>query len=220
MVHILVLGQSNVANHGTPAGASGFGRVFYNERMTALRDPIPGGSGQGGSVWTRFAPLLRDGKLASDLVITLRAQGGTSVADWSEKGKCYEALVRDIAAIRGCPVPVSHVLYHQGERDTLLRTDTATYVESFMQLYRTVTDAFPAAQWIVCRASYRMGVTSEAVRRAQEEIIERIPGGLRGPDTDRFGAEYRHDNTHFNENGLAAFANDLLACFSESKEFR
>lgn len=216
MIHILVLGQSNVANHGQPRATSDFGGVFHAGACLPLSDPIPGGSGEGGSVWTRFAPLMRDSNLAPDLRITLRAQGGTAIADWSKSGKHFEELLRDLPAIRSCPVPVTHVLYHQGERDTMLGTDEVGYVSRFLELHDAVSGALPQAEWIVCRASYRMGVTSETVRRAQDAIVARLSKCRAGFDTDQLGSEYRYDDTHFNEKGLQAFARGLLDCFRGS----
>jgi hypothetical protein len=214
MIHILVLGQSNVSSHGRPRAMSDFGRVFHAGKFLPLRDPVPGGSGDGGSVWTRLAPLMRDAKVTSDLVVTVRAQGGTSVADWSENGKCFRALMSDIPQIQGCGVPVTHVVYHQGERDNFLRTDADSYVQRFMLLHRAIADQFPQAEWIVCRASYRMGKTSDAVRQAQSTIIDGLPNCRAGCDTDQFGRDYRYDDTHFNEAGLSAFAAGLLKSFS------
>ena len=182
--------------------------------MTPLSDPIPGGTGSGGSVWTRFAPGLQKAGLASDLVITLRAMGGTSIADWSMHGKCFEALVGDLPTIQNCRTPVTHVVFHQGERDTYLGTDAQTYVRHFEDLYQIVSDALPQVPWIVCKASYRMGVTSTAVRQAQEKIISRFSRCRLGPDTDRLGADFRFDNTHFNDSGLQTFANELLTVFA------
>ena len=161
---------------------------------------------------------MQDAGLARELVITLRAAGGTSVLDWSEQGKCFKALIGELATIQSCPIPVTHVLYHQGERDTLLKTDTRSYVQHFTDLYEAVSKAFPQAPWTVCRASYRMGVISEAVRQAQKEIVMRLPNCRPGPDTDRLGADYRYDDTHFNEQGLQAFAKELLGFFAAKEK--
>ncbi|MCH9806516.1 MAG: hypothetical protein K0U74_02175 [Alphaproteobacteria bacterium] len=207
-VHVLVLGQSNVANHGKPKGSSDFGRAYHDGSFHPLVDPLPGGTGKEGTVWTRVAPLLRDRLQLSDFVVSLLAQGGTSVGDWSTGGKCFEAMRAAIPKIAECPVPVTHVLYHQGERDTLLETDTASYVAQFSKLHEEVQKTFQVP-WIVCRVSYRMGVTSADVIAAQDEIIRSTPGCIAGPNTDQFGSDYRYDDTHFNEKGVNAFAAEL-----------
>jgi len=214
-LHVLVLGQSNVANHGKPRLKSSFGRSFHHNEMRPLADPIPGGSGAGGSVWTRFASMVSDTKLAPDLVISLRAIRGTSVKDWSSSGKCYENLVRELPALKTCQVPVTHIVFHQGERDGILGTDVDTYVGAFKRLHAAVSEVFPAAQWIICRTSYRRGRTNETIRNAQEQIIASCANCWRGPDTDQLGADYRHDGTHLNYQGLKAFATALVSTFAE-----
>ena len=46
--HILVIGQSNVANHGKPRGTSDFGSFTVNGELAQLADPLQGGSGNFG----------------------------------------------------------------------------------------------------------------------------------------------------------------------------
>lgn len=213
-LHILVLGQSNVASHGKPKSQSAFGKVYHQGRFLALADPIPGGTGADGSVWTRVAPLLKERLPLSEFVVSVLAQGGTAVSDWSTGGKCFEAMRQALPQIANCPVPVTHVLYHQGERDTLLETDQTTYVAQFSKLHEEVSKTFDVP-WIVCRVSYRMGVTSADVIAAQDEIIGATPGFIAGPNTDQFGSDYRYDDTHFNERGLNAFAGLLADTFAD-----
>jgi len=209
-LHLLVLGQSNVASHGQGRRASAWGTCWSDGKAYPLADPLPGGSGKEGSVWTRLAPLLeRRGDLES-FAVTVLAQGGTSMADWAVSGKCHARLLKAAPVIHAATEPVSHVLYHQGERDTLLKTGCDAYFDGFVSLHQTITKLWPGAPIIVCTASHRMGVRSEAVRLAQRRIQTELDGCIAGPDTDTLGSALRRDDTHFNEEGLAAFA-DLLA---------
>lgn len=205
-MHILVLGQSNVANHcGRPLSAAR-GRVWHEGSLVPLADPIPGGSGQKGSVWTRVAP-----RMGEDFIVSLRAQGGTGSDDWAEGGRCHAALKSSLAALAACPHPVHAVVFHQGERDTLLRTTQADYEQRIRTLFAMVSAAI-RVPWIICRASWRMGETSAAVIAAQNALIGSLPGALAGPDTDRFGDDLREDRTHFSDAGLEQFAAALVAC--------
>lgn len=209
-MHILAIGQSNIASHGETRMDSDYGQAYHAGALHNLHDPVPGGTGDAGSVWTRFADIVRE-----NFILSLRARGGTSIGDWSEGGKCFRELEQDIPALRNAPSPVTHILYHQGERDTLLQTTENEYVHSFEKLYDMLTPNFPDATWVICRASFRDGVTSQDVRRAQNRITEKFPSCIAGPDTDRYGTAFRSDNTHFNEAGLKAFAQDLADCLSE-----
>ncbi|MEZ5776622.1 MAG: sialate O-acetylesterase, partial [Hyphomicrobiaceae bacterium] len=142
--------------------------------------------------------------------VTVLAQGGTSAADWSLGGKCHRLLEAAIPAIRKAP-PVTHIVYHQGERDTFLKTARAAYVASFRSLAARLAHEWPAAPILLCTASYRMGVTSQEVRAAQAELVATMAGCRPGPDTDSLGADMRRDDTHFNAAGLEAFAAMLAA---------
>jgi hypothetical protein len=206
-MHIVVLGQSNVANHSGSPKVSDVGRVFYKGDFLPLADPVPGGTGQFGSVWTRFAPRAYEAGLTDDLVISLFAQGGTDVEDWTVGGKCHKIFAAAVPELQKCPAPPTHIFYHQGERDTLLETTAERYVELFIPLYEYLVEAFPdMVSMTVCKASLRMGVTSAAVRSAQVEVVRRCPKCVEGPDTDSLGSAIRRDGTHFNDAGLDAFA--------------
>jgi hypothetical protein len=208
-MHILVLGQSNVASHGKERRVCDWGCCWHEAKRYALVDPLPGGTGTDGSVWTRLAPRLQARGDVADFAVTVLAQGGTSVADWAPAGKCHQLLLRSIPSIRETP-PLTHILYHQGERDTFLKTAKADYVASFRALAAVLTAVWPGVPLILCTVSYRMGETSEAVRDAQAELVASVPGCRPGPDTDSLGRDMRRDGTHFNAAGLEAFA-DMLA---------
>lgn len=213
-MHILVLGQSNVASHGMPPSQSDWGQVYHQGAFSPLSDPIIGGTGKGGSVWTRFAPLLHQTGMVDDLVLSVCADGGTSVSDWSQGGKCFQKLVdEDLPSIKKCPQAVTHIVYHQGERDTLLETKTDEYIALFRPLHAVLEENFPGLPIIVCKVSHRMGVTSEEVRSAQAEIQSKMTNCIPGPDTDSLGSNFRYDDTHLNENGLEAFAGLMLESF-------
>lgn len=118
--------------------------------------------------------------------------------------------------------PVTHILYHQGERDTLLKTNRNDYANLFEKLHSVLRQNFPKVPVIVCTASYRMGITSEEVRAGQAIIQSTLPGCVVGPDTDQFGENSRHDNTHLGNAGQETFAlaiSKLLAGPSSSMLF-
>lgn len=208
-LHVLAIGQSNLANHGAEAHQSAHGRCFDTGfDVRPLSDPIPGGTGKSGSIWPLVADRLRREAPEMEFGLTLRAQGGTSVEDWSPGGACHEILMETLLG-RGTSVPLpTHVVWHQGERDTMLGTSSDEYRARFLLLHRAV-QAFLSVPWIICRASYRKGVTSDVVISAQERLIAEMPDAVAGPNTDLLGSTFRHDDTHLNHQGQAAFARNL-----------
>lgn len=208
-IHLLVLGQSNVANHGKGRRESDWGECWHDGQRYPLHDPLPGGSGRGASVFPRLATRLRETLRPKVFAVTVLAQGGTSVADWAEGGRCNVGLREAIPTIRSLHPPVSHILYHQGERDTYLGTAAGDYAARFSTLKRLLDENWPGVSCILCTASYRLGTRSDEVRAAQTFVRTSLPNCREGPDTDLIGPDYRFDNLHFSEDGLDRFADEL-----------
>jgi hypothetical protein len=122
-----------------------------------------------------------------------------------------------IAAAAQAGLSFSHVLFHQGERDTFLGTPRAAYQATLEALIGQLRSMGVAAPVYVCRASYRFGVTSDEVRAAQNAVVEETPDVFAGPDTDEIGAPDRADNTHFSDSGLAKFAALWLDALSSTR---
>lgn len=209
--HYLILGQSNIASHGRGAVAADAGRVWFERASVPLSDPVPGGTGKDASIWPRVANRMIPQLALEDLVVSMRAVGGSSIAEWSEGGKHFLALSEAIDEIKACSLAVTHVIFHQGERDTLDQTTSDTYIARFMSLFDLVSFAWGPIPWVVCRASHRMGVTSAQVIGAQNQLIVRLDNCHAGPNTDLLGEDFRYDNTHFNARGLDAFADQMCA---------
>lgn len=206
--NLLVIGQSNAANHGPTRGRvdDPRARAFFDGRFLPLHDPIPGGTGEGGSVWTRLAPRLLARGDCEAVTIALAAVGGAAIADLAPGGADHDIVTSAVAAASRNGPAFSHVLFHQGERDTMLETTRDDYRCALGSLIEFLRSSGVAAPVFVCRASYRFGVTSEAVRAAQGAVIEGDDGVFPGPDTDLLGESLRADNTHFSDAGLERFA--------------
>jgi hypothetical protein len=215
----LVIGQSNAANHGASPRrvADPRARVFAAGRFGPLNDPLLGGTGTGGSVWTRLAPLLLAGGAHDAVTFTLAAMGGAAIADLAPGGGANVAVIRAAAAARQAGLAFTHVLFHQGERDTLLGTGRSAYRASLEALIGQLRALGITAPIHICRASYRFGVISDDVRAAQAAVIDAAPDRLPGPDTDTLGAQWRADNTHFADPGLEKFAALWLEALSQGE---
>jgi hypothetical protein len=207
-MHILAIGQSNIANHCGTARESRFGEALVNGEVHPMSDPVPGGTGPDGSVWPRVADRLADLPWPGSLRLTLAAVGATSIAEWTPGEKCFTALAERFAA--GDGDGVTHVVWQQGEKDTLLETSAADYTTMFLRLYEAVTEVVGVVPWVICRSSYRMGVTNPEVTDAQAKLASAVPLAVEGPFLDAFGSELRRDDTHFNDEGLEQFAGLLV----------
>ncbi|MCC0022604.1 MAG: hypothetical protein H6874_00100 [Hyphomicrobiaceae bacterium] len=218
-MHVLVFGQSNVANRVRPTRACKWAKVHFDGHVSELSDPIPGASGRKGSVWSRVAHLVKRSGQFQSFCITNVAKGSTSVADWLPEGELFAALCDQAAHAEAINRPVTCVFFHQGERDNFLGTTAADYFETFKRIHSGLILRLGSLPIIVCQASHRAGITSEAVRNAQNQIqgqLDVVPG----PDTDLLGDEFRYDGTHLNALGADRFAQSifetLLTCSPET----
>ncbi len=208
----ICMGQSNAANHGdvrltAPQSVT----VLGGMELIPASDPLPGASGEGGSVWTRLGTSLVASSVFEEVVFIPIAVDGSAVAEWSPKGKCYPKFADACDRARQAGQEVTHVFWHQGERDTALKSGYDHYLGHLAEIVSAIRTTLPLAKIIICTASYRFGETNKQVRTAQSAICERNDI-VQGPDTDKIGEQWRHDNLHFNADGQQKFSDLLIGC--------
>jgi hypothetical protein len=196
----LVLGQSNAANHAevrTQAGPAV--TAFDGRRCVAARDPLPGGSGAGGSLWPPLAEAwARRG--GGRVVVAMVAQEATPVSRWLPGGRLHRRALRTIAALRGRGLPVGRIFWIQGEADAILGTGEADYARGLEAALAPLHRASGAPVWIAL-ASRCGDAQSPAVRAAQAAAPGRHGWARSGPDLDRIGAGGRYERCHFTRPG-------------------
>ncbi len=209
-IRILALGQSNIANHGATRRSSANGAVFGpGAEPIGLCDPVPGGTGKDGSVWTRLADLDEFVECFGRLELALCAHSGTAVADWAGAVSEHGSIFHRLAQLRRQGFTPDLILWHQGERDNLLKTGADEYADQLEAVYCGVSAIFPS-RWLISLASWREGTLSESVRQGQLGASSKNGAMEIGPDTDLLGSDFRRDNTHFNDAGLDKFAQLIL----------
>lgn len=214
----LVFGQSNAANHGNRRGeAPPAVNVFHNGDCHPAIDPLPGGSGTGGSVWTRLGCLLIGACVFESITFVPVAIGGAAVRDWAPGGACNPLLLDTLESMRQKSITPTHLFWHQGERDTFLGTSKRGYKQAFLLMLEDIRTRQVDAPVYVSTATYRFGVINQEVRAAQREVIDIPRGILAGPDSDVLGSEYRYDDCHFTSAGLDAFADLWMKCLISAK---
>lgn len=213
----LTFGQSNAANFGRGRHTSGSGVYdLLGSRCFAATDPLVGADGDGASVWTRLGDDLVRAGVHERVVFIALAVGGTEIARWSDGGDLHRKVLGALADARAAGLEVTHLLWHQGERDAHLGTTEADYVRSFDAMVRSIRRSGSTAPLFVSRASYCYGVGSEDVRRGQEAVVSVKGGILRGPDTDAFrGRDDRYDDCHFSSAGLQRVAEAWASILAE-----
>ena len=205
---LVVVGQSNVANHGRPRGRSGTGSyALAKDGLFRLEDPLPGASGPGGSPWPHWAALQQRSWPGSQVVVASVAQGSSAVFDWIPGGVHSQRLPDVLKALRQQQLDVDAVVWHQGETESWSGGDAAAYAANLRRWIASVRALGIKAPIFVCLTSRDgQGVINPAIRQAQASVWNSQQRVFAGADTDSLGDAFRSDGVHFNGRGLEAFA--------------
>ncbi|BFR49857.1 SGNH/GDSL hydrolase family protein [Nitratidesulfovibrio sp. HK-II] len=203
-LYVLVMGQSNAANEvDTPLPPDDLENVFieYDGTLYPAEDPMLGGTGERGSVWSRFArQALATGRWRY-VVLSVIAEGGSPLSYWLPGGPVRPKLEDRLRAIQQLPIRPDYVFWFHGESDALNSLPRLLYKHDFLDLVgalRTfgIDNPVLVSQTSLCR---RLG--TEAVRQAQQELARQVPNVTLGPDTDEVGLPFRRDGCHFTDEG-------------------
>ncbi|HEX2852740.1 MAG TPA: sialate O-acetylesterase [Opitutaceae bacterium] len=203
---LVVAGQSNAANYGATramAGASVY--AFSNGQLFEAVDPLPGGDGDGGSIWTRLGARLAMAGDYDAVIFAVVAQGSSTAQDWAPHGRHHFLLVDTLHQLARANLRPDFILWQQGETEAgQAAAPGRDYLLSLEAVQAGARAVFPDISLVVAQASYIRGAPrNEQVRLAQLAL----PAGMvAGPDLDQLGSAYRGDGIHFNEAGLAQAA--------------
>lgn len=204
---VVVSGQSNGANV-SPVRTTAKGPVFFfhKGRISRARDPLLGSTGDGGSPWPEVGAGLVESGVADAVVFAGASVGGSSVTQWKPGGKLHEVLHQRIHQLQDAGLPPTHILWHQGEADNSLKTSSEVYKEALMSIIRSVRQQGMEGPFVVAVTSFNGQADSSQVRSAQQTFATGFANVFVGPDTDRLGAEFRHDGLHWNQAGITEVA--------------
>jgi hypothetical protein len=213
----LVIGQSNAGNSGESAVDAGDGvYAFHEGRIYTARDPLPGATGSGGTVWTRLGPKLLERGVADAVVFAPVVVGGTPIERWAPGGDLHPTILSAVDALFRAGLPPTHILWHQGESDADRDTPADRYVERFQSILQALRERGADAPAYVALATHcRLHRPDPAIRQAQRALVDATAGVFAGPDTDQLGYAYRYDGCHFTDEGLEAHADLWLAALEQ-----
>jgi lysophospholipase L1-like esterase len=141
------------------------------------------------------------------VVVAAIAQGSSAVADWIPGGVHARRLPEVLKALRSQQLEVDAVVWHQGETEAWIGSDTAAYAANLRLWIASVRALSIDAPIYVCLTSRDgQGVINPGIRQAQASVWNSQERVFAGPDTDSLGDSLRSDGVHFNARGLEAFA--------------
>lgn len=212
---LLVLGQSNAANHGGQRYRSQQGdRVvnFFDGRCFRAASPLLGATGTTGEYWTEVANLLIESGRFDQVVIAPLAINGSAVARWAPGGDINPLLIQLAAQIKQQGYRPTYVLWHQGEADYVLGTSEDAYKERFLSMVDTLRKGDVTAPVYISIASkclepsnggFKTNSPDNSIVRAQMSLSQEGGTIRRGVNTDALlDGNDRYDDCHMGGSGL------------------
>ena len=204
MMVALVFGQSNSANSGETPKAAVTDAVYnyYRGQLYRAEDPLLGADGKGGSVWTRLGDRLIERNLHDAVVFIALGIKDSEIARWQPSGDLHQSILDAIQDLKNHHLSITHLLWHQGESDALLKTDADEYKRMFRGMLASIRKQGVEAPIFVSIAT-RCGTNrgEPSLQRAQSELVDLAHGIYPGPNTDTLGLAFRVDGCHFADEG-------------------
>lgn len=204
----VVFGQSNAGNAGESALNPGPGVYsFFNGKLYAGFDPLPGSTGNRGSVWTRLArKLVARGKYDAVVLVPIGI-ASKRMTHWAPGGYLNSRLLREIRGLKSRGLSPTHLLWVHGETDAAVGTSKSSYMSSFYKMLASVRkEGVDAPIYVSVTTKVGWRGPDKTIRSAQIDLVDKSKGVYSGPDTDALGSEYRYGKHHFNNRGLEVFA--------------
>lgn len=223
---LLLVGQSNAANHAGQRHDSAFGeRIvnYFDGKCYRASSPLLGASGTQGESWVLLANKMIAAGLAENVVIVPAAIGASAIDRWAEGGDLNPMIAGVADRLRRDGLRVTRVVWHQGERDFLLgRTDGDAYRRRFGSVVATLRERGVESPIYVSVAtageSYPGWRRDNPIATAQRSLPDRRQGIFAGVDTDSLVSfRDRYDGTHFSASGQEKFTDALIAIFKAER---
>jgi len=227
---ILAYGQGNSANGGevkyTPKN-----NVFntFDGKCYRADDPLLGATDNKGSVWGRLADKIIESGMYENVVIKSIAVGGTPIVSWTVSGtgigykgrlfgNYHSRILEADNELKSLGFTITHILWHQGETDTINGTTTSEYKERFLDMLKSMRKNGINAPIYVAEASRYGKKTSKEVVLAQKQLVEENDDILKGPNTDIIDRldDRTDDGQRFTAMGLEKHANAWLAVLKDA----
>lgn len=224
---ILAFGQANAANSAEIEYKTKYNvyNVFGGKCYKA-DDPLLGASAttnQKGSVWGRLGDKIIENGMYENVVIKSIGVAGSPINCWTVDGRgigwggimqdnYHSRIIEANEELKLLDFAITHILFHQGEADTLSETTTIEYKERFLNMLNNMRKNNIIAPIYVSLASRYYNKTSREVIAAQKQLIQEYDDVLEGPNTDIIdGLDDRVSiGCHFSEIGIEKYANAWL----------
>ncbi len=219
----LVFGQSNSGNHGETLYAPKKAVYnLFNGRCYKAADPLPGATGDGGSVWTRLGDLLVGQGLYDRVVFIPIGVGTTTIDQWTKGGYLHRRITNAIGQSRACGLAITHMFWVQGgsePRTSGDRTNKDNYKNNFYAMLDSIRDRGVNAPIYVAIATYSDSGVIPDIQAALRELADPEKNIFIGADNDTLyaNAENRWEQVHLSHRGLELCSQAWLAAIRRAE---
>lgn len=212
---VLLIGQSNTGNHAEQKHTSTFGAKvlnYFDGKCYVAGSPLLGTTGSSGESWTLLGNKLVAAGPFRTVILVPAGINGTSISRWQKGGDLNEMLMGVLAAARK-RYRITHILWHQGEVDFIIKTGEDDYRRMFGSLLSTIRDQGIDAPMFVsvatkCAPEWN---ADNPTARAQKSLPNPERKVFPGVDTDYLVSDAdRYDTCHFGATGQEKFAKAWL----------
>ncbi|MGQ5523159.1 sialate O-acetylesterase [Chitinimonas sp. PSY-7] len=200
---LLVLGQSNAANHAEQGNAGYMPiNIIKDGRCYSATAPLPGGTGRGASLWPYVNQNLGHLLGGRPLVYALVAVESTPITDWVDSSPLQQYWQQQVRQLLATGLTPTLVLWQQGEADAKSKTSQAAYRQALLKLQTALHTANVTAPILAAQSTYCPGSDGRRIRAAITDLTQGQAGFLLGPDTDDLQGDMRSGGCHFSAKGL------------------
>ena len=180
----VAIGQSNAANYvGTRHNANPKVVSFFEGKCYPASDPLPGASGDRGSIWSRLGDeILASGRYDA-VVIAAAAVGGSSVAKWAPKGIFNPLLTGRVLQLEQQGFHPNAFIFQQGELEGHIKGDLQDYKSSMEPLLKQLI-AYGGVTYVAITSDCGRS-RNEGIRATQKQVAFAM-GAKIGVDMDAF----------------------------------
>ena len=205
---LLALGQSNAGNHGTPSTrvAAPVTLIAEGKCIKAI-DPLPGGTGAGGSIWQRLPAILSMQHISRPIVLSILAIDATSIADWTDPSSpLAQRLTAHVTSMHLLGLAPNLILWQQGEADAQSGTSATEYSIGLDRLAATLNSTGTMAPILLAQSTICRSAPSETIRGAIEAKVFSDRRFRLGPNTDKLSNATFRNGCHLTTDGLDSAA--------------
>ena len=191
----VIVGQSNVANHGavlTKAGPRAV--VFYNGACYPAADPLLGSTGKGGSVWPAFADQVLASGAYDAVILVPAAVGGSRMEAWAPGGVLSPRIEHRVSTLARAGFKPTHFLVQQGEAEGAQHKDPGAYRLAATGLLKHLESLGGVV--VFATASRCLEAANQDIRAAQSSAST-AAGASAGPDADAIPNHQKVGGCHY-----------------------